>query len=128
MIGPEFVRDVYQRVPAYRAFLEQLGVSPDAPWAELPLTTKTSYLLTAPTDQLCWDGSLADCHLIGASSGFSQTGAIHWPKRPEDERDYLHAVEQMLVAQYGIDQRRTLLFVCMAFGTWIAGIQLASGV
>lgn len=121
-----FSRRVRDCVPAYRAFLEQQQIGRDAPFADLPLLTKQNYLLAFPTESLCWEGSLDTCHLIGASSGFSKSGTIFWPKRPQDEQHYLEGIEGMLVANYGIDRKRTLIFVCLAFGTWIGGMQLAS--
>ena len=122
----QFAREVYQRVPAYRRFLDQRGVSPDAPWEELPLTDKKGYLLANDIEELCWDGSLDDCHLIGSSSGFSRSGSLFWPKRPRDEEAYLQALERMLIDYHHLDQRRTLVLVCLAFGTWMAGMQLAT--
>ena len=127
MLDQEKLRqDVLRRVPAYRQFLEGAGVSPQAPWNELPLTNKADYLLAYPYEQLVWDGDLSDCHFIGCSSGFSKTGSIFWPKRPQDERHYLEGLRQTLVDHYAIDSQRTLVLVCLAFGTWIAGIQMAS--
>jgi phenylacetate-CoA ligase len=122
----QFAAEVYRRVPAYRAFLDAQHLSASTPHDQLPVLTKESYLLAYPTEELCWDGSLAGCHLIGASSGFSKSGAIFWPKRPHDEADYLDGLDAMFVANYAIDRKPTLLFVCLALGTWIAGIQLAS--
>ncbi len=121
-----FVGEVYRRVPAYRAFLDHNRGSPSSSWESLPLTNKKDYLLAYSTEQLCWDGSLDGCHLIGASSGFSKEGAVFWPKRPQDEGDYLAAIEALFVDHYAIDRQRTLIFVCLAFGTWIGGMQLAS--
>jgi phenylacetate-CoA ligase len=121
-----FVHQVYQRVPAYRRFLDQHRLGPDTPWEELPLTDKKGYLLAHPLEDLCWDGSLAGCHLIGSSSGFSRTGSLFWPKRPQDEAAYLQAVEYMLKDYHHIHRRRTLVLVCLAFGTWIGGMQLAA--
>lgn len=122
----DFARQVYDRVPAYRAFLASRGATTDTPWQELPLTNKPDYLLAHPLADLCWDGTLADCHLIGCSSGFSKTGSIFWPKRPEDERGYVEGISAMLAATYGIDKKRTLILVSLAFGTWIGGMQLAT--
>ena len=122
----QFAAEVYRRVPAYRAFLDAQHLAASVPHDQLPLLTKANYLLAYPTEELCWDGSLVGCHLIGASSGFSKDGAIFWPKRPHDEEDYLDGLDAMFVANYAIDRKRTLLFVCLALGTWIAGIQLAS--
>jgi phenylacetate-CoA ligase len=122
----QFAAEVYRRVPAYGAFLAAQHLSPSVPHDKLPILTKANYLLAYPTEELCWDGSLAGCHLIGASSGFSKDGAIFWPKRPHDEADYLDGLDAMFVGNYAIDRKPTLLLVCLALGTWIAGIQLAS--
>lgn len=122
----QLLHDVLARVPAYSRFLERAGVNRDAAWANLPLTNKSDYLLAFPFEDLVWDGDLACCHFIGCSSGFSKTGSIFWPKRPEDERHYLEGLRDTLVAQYQIDQKRTLVLVCLAFGTWIAGMQVSS--
>ena len=121
-----FAQAVHDGVPAYREFLQKHHVAPDAPFESLPLLDKQHYLLAYPTESLCWGGTLGDCHLIGASSGFSKSGTIFWPKRPQDERNYLEGIEGMLVANYHIDRKRTLVFVCLAFGTWIGGMQLVS--
>jgi phenylacetate-CoA ligase len=119
-------QDVLQRVPAYRQFLDNAGVANDAPWDSLPLTNKADYLLAFPFEQLVWDGDLRGCHFIGCSSGFSKSGSIFWPKRPQDERHYLEGLRAALIENYQIDKKRTLILVCLAFGTWIAGIQMAA--
>jgi phenylacetate-CoA ligase len=114
------------RVPAYSAFLEARGAGPDTPWESLPLITKKDYLLTNEVADLCWDGALDGCHVIGASSGFSRSGSVFWPKRPQDEGAYAESIAAMLVERFGIDRRRTLAFVCLAFGTWFGGMQIAT--
>lgn len=115
-----------ERVPGYADFLSERDVAADADWNDLPLTDKRNYLLKHPIRSLCWDGSLRNCHLIGSSSGFSSTGSIFWPKRPEDEGFYLEAVERALISAYGVDEKRTLVLICLAFGTWIGGMQVAA--
>jgi phenylacetate-CoA ligase len=122
----QLLQDVLGRVPAYRQFLDKAGASPGGPWTSLPLTNKADYLLAYPFEDLVWDRDLSGCHFIGCSSGFSKTGSIFWPKRPEDERNYLEGLRQTLADHYAIDQKRTLVLVCLAFGTWIAGIQMAA--
>lgn len=99
---------------------------PDVSWNDLPLQSKANYLLAHPYEQLIWDSDLSECHFLGCSSGFSKSGSIFWPKRPEDERNYLQGLRQALIDNYQIDQKRTLVLVCLAFGTWIGGMQIAS--
>lgn len=121
-----FARQVVQRVPAYRRFLAAQGVDADTAFADLPLATKQNYLLQYPIEEVCWDASLDRCHIIGASSGFSKSGSVFWPKRPQDEEGYLRAIEAMLTEHYGIDRKRTLILCCMALGTWFGGMAITS--
>lgn len=117
---------VSERVPGYRKFLTAQGACADLPFDQLPLTTKQNYLLNYPIEELCWDGSLGNCHLIGSSSGFSKSGSVFWPKRPEDESRYLESLEGMLAHHYGIDRDRTLILCCMALGTWFGGMTVTA--
>ena len=121
-----FALQVSERVPGYQRFLHTQDASAAQPFAQLPLTTKQNYLLEYPIEQLCWDGAIGNCHLIGSSSGFSKSGSVFWPKRPEDEIRYLESVESMLVEHYGIDQERTLILCCMALGTWFGGMAVTA--
>ncbi len=121
-----FPQKVYDSVPGYRSFLQAHGVSSGAPFAELPLQTKQNYLLQYPIEELCWDGKLGDCHLIGSSSGFSRSGSVFWPKRPEDEKQYLESLQTMLSLNYSIDRERTLIICCMALGTWFGGMTITA--
>ncbi|MBN2437970.1 MAG: phenylacetate--CoA ligase [Deltaproteobacteria bacterium] len=121
-----FARYVFESAPAYRRFLADAGFAAPPDWESIPLMNKETYLTAYPVEELCHGGSLAGCHLIGSSSGFSRSGSLFWPKRPEDEGDYVAAIGRMLVAHYAIDRRRTLALVCLAFGTWIGGMQIAS--
>ncbi|HAR41108.1 MAG TPA: phenylacetate--CoA ligase, partial [Bdellovibrionales bacterium] len=95
----EFIRDVHQRVPGYQKFLREHDIRDpsDHPFEKIPLQTKQNYLLKHPIEDLCWNGAIGNCHLIGSSSGFSKSGSVFWPKRPEDEKNYLYSIEKMLV-------------------------------
>ncbi len=122
----KFINEVYNKVPAYSDFLSKHSITPDSDWESIPLITKKDYLLSYPLEKICWNGTLDGCHLIGASSGFSKSGTIFWPKRPEDERHALEATEKMLIEHHNLDKKKTLVLVCLAFGTWIGGMQIAS--
>lgn len=121
-----FAREVVQRVPGYRRFLAAQGADANAAFTDLPLTTKQNYLLQYPIEEVCWDASLGHCHIIGSSSGFSKSGSVFWPKRPQDEGGYLKAIETMLADHYGMDRKRTLILCCMALGTWFGGMAITS--
>ena len=122
----DFSQRVFDSVPGYRSFLESQSASIESPFEELPLQTKQNYLLEYPIEELCWNGKLGNCHLIGSSSGFSKSGSVFWPKRPEDEIKYLDSLEQMLIDNYGIDTDRTLIICCMALGTWFGGMTITA--
>jgi phenylacetate-CoA ligase len=121
-----FAQRVFDSVPGYRSFLEAQSASIEGPFETLPLQTKQNYLLEYPMEELCWNGTLGNCHLIGSSSGFSKTGSVFWPKRPEDEVQYLDSLEKMLIQNYSIDQGRTLVICCMALGTWFGGMTITA--
>ena len=121
-----FSRRVFDAVPGYRSFLEAHSASIEGTFETLPLQTKQNYLLEYPIEELCWNGTLGNCHLIGSSSGFSKSGSVFWPKRPEDEIQYLDSLESMLIRNYGIDRKRTLIICCMALGTWFGGMAITA--
>ena len=77
-------------------------------------------------EELCHKGDMDNIHLIGASSGFSKSGAVYWPKRPCDEKGYMDSIEQMFVRTAEIDRRKTLCVECLALGMWIGGMQIAA--
>src|SRR5512138_3031171 len=91
---------VFDSVPGYREFLDSCGASVKCRFEELPLQTKQNYLLQYPIEELCWNGSISNSHIIGSSSGFSKSGSVFWPKRPENENRYLDCVESLLVQNY----------------------------
>jgi len=122
----DFSQRVFDSVPGYRSFLESQSASIESPFEDLPLQTKQNYLLKYPIEELCWNGKLGNCHLIGSSSGFSKSGSVFWPKRPEDESKYLDSLEQMLINNYGIATDRTLIICCMALGTWFGGMTITA--
>lgn len=121
----QFAKQIWEHVPAYQS---TVGKTFPACFEELPLINKHNYLLSFPMEQLCRPGSLDEIHLIGASSGFSKTGAVFWPKRPCDEKDYIRSIEDLFVNAFHIDQRKTLCLECLAFGMWIGGMQLATAI
>lgn len=121
----EFARGIWDEVKPYHDIVGD--VFPED-FSRLPIINKQNYLLTYPSGSLCLPGSMDAVHLIGASSGFSKTGSVYWPKRPSDELDYIHAVEGMFIDNYQIDSKSTLCIECLAFGMWIGGMQLATAI
>lgn len=131
MLDPmNFYRKVVSSVPAYRNEIENhklINVIEEIKsLSQLPILTKSNYLLEYPYEELCWPNELDKIHFIGSSSGFSKSGIVYWTKRPEDELDYMESIETMLRNNYQIDQKRTLIFCCMALGLWIGGMMITS--
>jgi phenylacetate-CoA ligase len=112
-------------VEAYRDFLHKNGKLNVKEWQDIPIMDKHNYLLEYLLEKTVRDGEFDKCFLLGSSSGFSKTGAVFWPKRAEDEKNYLEAVEEKLKELYKIDKKRTLIVVSLAFGSWIGGMQIA---
>jgi phenylacetate-CoA ligase len=117
--------DVKNKVKAYKSFLKENKAFDVKNWEDIPIITKENYLLKYPLTETIRENDFDNCFLIGASSGFSKTGAVFWPKRAKDEADYLKIVEESLKNMYKIDKKKTLIIVSLAFGTWIGGMQLA---
>lgn len=123
----DFYNDTITSVPAYRHFIEHhFPGKTFNRFEDIPLLTKKNYLLEYPVEELCCKGEFEKIHFIGSSSGFSKSGSVFWPKRPEDELDYMNGLEDMLRSCYQIDKKRTLIFCCMALGTWIGGMTITS--
>jgi len=112
-------------VRGYRDFLESKGAMEPKSWADIPICDKQSYLLKYPIEELTKE-DISKAFLIGTSSGFSKSGSLFWLKESVDEEAYLRAVKELLVDNYHIDTKKSLIIVSLAFGTWIGGMQLAS--
>lgn len=121
--------DVANSVTAYAKVLSDKGIQADdsTQWHDLPVITKQSYLMNFPIEQLCRHGDFSSVSLIGASSGFGKTGAVYWPKQAQDEASYVKSMGDMFKNNYQTHEKRTLVLVCLAFGMWVAGMQIASG-
>lgn len=125
-----FYRKVVNSVPAYQKEVENhklINVIDEIKaLAQLPILTKSNYLLKYSHEELSWPDQNDKIHFIGSSSGFSKSGIVYWTKRPEDELDYMEAIEKMLRENYQIDHKKTLIFCCMALGLWIGGMMITS--
>lgn len=114
-----------RRVPAYRDFLARAGCDPAtvqtaADWARVPIMDKANYLRQYPLADLCWDGTLTGLHMISVSSG-STGQPFFWPRGIRQELATATSFEEIYRYGFGADRRRTLVVVCFAMGTWIAG-------
>jgi phenylacetate-CoA ligase len=114
-----------RRVPAYGDFLARQGCDPariqtSADFAAVPVMDKRNYLTQYPLPDLCWDGNLSALHMISVSSG-STGKPFFWPRGIHQELATSISFEEIYRHTFRADERRTLVVVCFAMGTWIAG-------
>ncbi|NOX15566.1 MAG: phenylacetate--CoA ligase, partial [Epsilonproteobacteria bacterium] len=114
-----------KKLRAYQDFLKENSIKEIKNWEDIPICNKQNYLLKYPIEDLAKD-DISKAFLIGTSSGFSKSGSVFWLKESVDEEAYLRAVKKLLIDNYAIDKKKTLIIVSLAFGTWIGGIQLAA--
>jgi phenylacetate-CoA ligase len=121
---------VAREVPAYRAFLAQHDLEPDAiqtyeAFQALPLIDKANYHSQYPLAQLCRHGRLESNDFFAVSSG-STGQPTFWPRSLTDELPIARRFEQAFHDSFRADDRRTLAVVCFALGTWVGGMFTAS--
>src|SRR5689334_22637365 len=114
-----------RRVPAYAHFLAAQGCDPTtirtpADFARVPIMDKANYLRQYPLPDLCWDGDLSRLHMISVSSG-STGQPFFWPRGFRQELATAGNFEEIYRYIFQAHERRTLVVVCFAMGTWIAG-------
>jgi phenylacetate-coenzyme A ligase PaaK-like adenylate-forming protein len=119
-------QQVAASVPAYRAFLHDQGVDPDAvrtfaDFQRLPLLTKENYHRRYPLPDLCRDGRLDSCDMIAVSSGSTGQPTI-WPRSVTDEVAVAARFEQVFADSFAAGERTTLAVVCFPLGTWVGGL------
>lgn len=108
-----------ERVPAYRDFLKARDVPEGAPFAELPITDKSSYLIPSPYADLLAD----DCQemfAIQRSSGASGSCFL-WPQLKGDYRWSTRRLRAFLESTFRIQEHRTVAVVALALGSWVGG-------
>ncbi len=122
----ELFHNVEETVGGYQKFKAEHQKKSIDVWEDISICDKQNYLLSYPITELIRKDSFEKCFLIGASSGFSKSGSVLWLKQSEDEEAYIEQVKGLLVHDYQIDKKSTLIIVSLALGTWIGGMQLAS--
>ncbi len=121
----KFFEKTKSEVSAYRDFLKQNSVANIEKWEDIPICDKQNYLLNYPIEELTKE-DISKAFLIGTSSGFSKSGSVFWLKESIDEEAYLKSVKELLIDNYAIDKKKSLIIITLAFGTWIGGMQLAT--
>ena len=117
-------------VPAYRKFLAERGMNPDATldirdFSHVPLTGKANYMQAFPLSERCWGGRVDACDRVAVSSG--STGApMFWPRSACHEAEVAVRFEQVFRDGFQAHRRTTLGVICFALGNWVGGIYTAS--
>jgi phenylacetate-CoA ligase len=114
-----------RRVPAYRHFLAEHSINPDAvrtwqDFSRLPPTEKANYIDRYPLEQLVWDGDLSRAVVLNGSSGTTGT-SYFWPFDSEEIEQSAQLYEFLFRSYFELDQHKTLLVICFGMGVWIAG-------
>lgn len=124
------VLNLFQRVaayvPGYRAFLQDKHIDPSrvnslADFHQLPLTTKDNYIRRYPLPDLCYEGQIAGCDFVCASSG-STGEPTFWARRIEDELEIATRFEQVFEDSFQAKDTPTLAVICFPLGTWVGGL------
>jgi phenylacetate-CoA ligase len=116
-----------QSVPAYRKFLDRMGVDPDAiqgvkDLRVLPPITKTGYLRSHPWDKLCVSGALNnDALVLTATSG--STGQPFYIPRTGEVHEAAMLYHRLFLDRSGLSPKKTtLVVICFGMGVWIGGV------
>jgi phenylacetate-CoA ligase len=104
---------------AYQKFLEAHQVGDSALFEDLPTTDKATYLKTFAFEDLVGD-DFADTFTIFGSSG-SSGQPFYWPQIKGSHRSSVARFGHYIENAYGVHQRRTLVIVGLALGSWIGG-------
>lgn len=119
----ELFRDVVAHVPAYSALLNDADCDPAAitDYGAVPLATKENYHRRHPLPALCRGGELSACDMLAVSSGSSGEPTV-WPRFVSDELGTAFRFEQVFRDAFQAHERRTLVVVCFALGSWVGGM------
>ena len=106
-----------------RAYARHSPVAPHS-WAETPTTDKAGYLLAHPYVDLLGDDH-GDTYAIYSSSG-SSGKPFYWPQLKAAATGHGAKLRELLEGAFCIHERRTLVIVGLALGSWIGGEQMSA--
>ncbi len=121
------VRQAADRVPAYRAFLEEHGWKAEDvrhirwhDWEHLPIMDKASYVKAYPIEQRCLDGKLPTAGKIDESGGSTGT-PTEWVHSIDEERRLLASVG--IYRQFWWTTHTPIILInALSCGPWSGGI------
>jgi phenylacetate-CoA ligase len=121
----KLIKKAATEIPGYTDFLKQAGCNVSALETAddlkiVPLTSKKSYLVNYPHDQLIWPASQNSSILFCATSG-STGEPYYFPRDNGLSQQYATVIENFLrSSSYG--QGKTLVLIGFGMGVWIGGI------
>jgi phenylacetate-CoA ligase len=121
-------RKASQSCPAYRAFLEQNGISPDArkiDWSKIPPMTKDAYVKAYSIESRCYGGQIPPHGTTIDESAGSSGLPINWV-RSRAEREYSFRLMRTAFRQYFSPHDRVIVLNCAAMGPWGSGILIST--
>lgn len=129
-LGQQKFLDLFHRVatqvPAYQKFLHEYGINHLSikTWQDfikLPTVDKNNYLHKYPLEELCWQGTFHQQHMISASSG-SSGDPFFWFRSSWQEFEASLTHELLFRKFWQIDKKKTLLIVNFSMGMYVAGV------
>lgn len=112
-------RRARQRVAAYGQFLDRHGIGDISAMASLPLMDKKNYMGPSAYKDLLAD-DYGRTFTIFKSSG-SSGQSFYWPQLKDEEGQLPALMRQFFETSFRIHERRTLVIVGLALGSWIGG-------
>ena len=120
-------KNARKNVPAYRNFLEKLGIDGESIKSardvkRIPSITKSNYLRVHPWDKLSTTGALVDDSLVlTATSG--STGEQFYIPRGDDVHETSKLYHRLFLERSGLNPKKsTLVIVAFGMGVWIGGL------
>lgn len=120
------------RVPAYKDFLKKHHIDPKkvktaADFAMLPPVTKENYLRAYPLSDLLKDGNVTNGQVVSMSSG-SSGEPFFWFRDTLATHQSVDLNDAIFRTSYKSHEKKTLVIIAYAMGTWIAGTYMFSGI
>ncbi|MFH1246601.1 MAG: ThiF family adenylyltransferase [Candidatus Liptonbacteria bacterium] len=119
--------EMANRVPAYKSFLKQYGLSPSrikksSDFSKIPALNKNNYLRVHPMTALAWDGKFKERSWeISMTSG--STGVpFYFPREEAQDMQYAGTAELYLRTNFDIHKKSTLYINAFPMGAWIGGV------
>ncbi|MFA6519969.1 MAG: hypothetical protein WCT41_04125, partial [Candidatus Paceibacterota bacterium] len=113
-------------VPAYRKFLHEHNVHPDAihtakDTASLPTVSKKNYLQKYAPADLLWNGSMRSPQVLTSTSG--STGKPTYFARSHEVDEHSSFIHELIFRTSSLNKdKSTLVIVCFGMGVWIGGL------